>query len=411
MNPEMARSNHTKQTNINKILLLLLLEVLSSAFSCKSREKRDFGAEERQDYADTDYYDEYSEYVDNYQDNLYQNLEDDFYQPEQNLAYELYKNCRPCDTSELKSVVSGAPCCPLPAGRVHPPSRSLHNYTHCGRQSISRIIGGDQAIENEFPWMCAIMRSDNRWRGCGAALLNCNPVVIVTAAHCVQGIKDPSEVRIACGAHNMMLKQPSPLDRNEVRLEVSEILTHPEYTDPAYSFDQEGPKIYRYLNDIAVIKVKNSLPCSSGVIYPVCVPNFGDSHVGTNGLLSGWGRTSWPRGKVSTTLKKIKLPIVDKEVCSKVCSVGLNILVRLAVQTCHLAHTQTCAGGFKGRGACQGDSGSALVSRDSDDAPWTIVGITSWSRGCALEGFPTVFTKISMYLPWISEQYGLQYTP
>jgi hypothetical protein len=28
-------------------------------------------------------------------------------------------------------------------------------------------------------------RSDNRWRGCGAALLNCNPVVIVTAAHCV----------------------------------------------------------------------------------------------------------------------------------------------------------------------------------------------------------------------------------
>ena len=33
--------------------------------------------------------------------------------------------------------------------------------------------------------------------------------------------------------------------RNEVRLEVSEILTHPEYTDPAYSFDQEGPKIYR----------------------------------------------------------------------------------------------------------------------------------------------------------------------
>ena len=39
--------------------------------------------------------------------------------------------------------------------------------------------------------------------------------------------------------------KPTLAYRNEVRLEVSEILTHPEYTDPAYSFDQEGPKIYR----------------------------------------------------------------------------------------------------------------------------------------------------------------------
>jgi len=29
----------------------------------------------------------------------------------------------------------------------------------------------------------------------------------------------------------------------------------------------------------------------------------------------------------------------------------------------------------------KGDSGSALVARYSDDEPWTIVGITSWSRG------------------------------
>ena len=29
----------------------------------------------------------------------------------------------------------------------------------------------------------------------------------------MQGIKDPSTVRIACGAHTMFLKEPSPLDR------------------------------------------------------------------------------------------------------------------------------------------------------------------------------------------------------
>ena len=29
-----------------------------------------------------------------------------------------------------------------------------------------------------------------------------------------QGIDDPSSIRIACGAHNMLLKEPSPLDRS-----------------------------------------------------------------------------------------------------------------------------------------------------------------------------------------------------
>ena len=31
-----------------------------------------------------------------------------------------------------------------------------------------------------------VCRSDNRWRGCGATLLGCNPVIIVTAAHCLE---------------------------------------------------------------------------------------------------------------------------------------------------------------------------------------------------------------------------------
>ena len=61
---------------------------------------------------------------------------------------------------ELKVSTDEPPCCPLPAGRLHAPSNRLHNYTHCGRQSISRIIGGTEAVENEIPWMCAIMRSE-----------------------------------------------------------------------------------------------------------------------------------------------------------------------------------------------------------------------------------------------------------
>ena len=40
------------------------------------------------------------------------------------------------------------------------------------------------------------LRSDNRWRGCGAVLLSCNPAVIVTAAHCLEGVEDPAKLRV-----------------------------------------------------------------------------------------------------------------------------------------------------------------------------------------------------------------------
>ena len=49
-----------------------------------------------------------------------------------------------------------------------------------------------------------------------------------------------------------------------------------------------------------------------GVVYPVCLPDPRRGvkpYIGWDSLLSGWGRTSWPAGKVSDTLKKIKLPI------------------------------------------------------------------------------------------------------
>ena len=50
----------------------------------------------------------------------------------------------------------------------------------------SRIVGGQAAVENQFPWQCAILNGDNTWYGCGATLISCDPVIIVSAAHCFQ---------------------------------------------------------------------------------------------------------------------------------------------------------------------------------------------------------------------------------
>lgn len=140
-------------------------------------------------------------------------------------------------------------------------------------------------------------------------------------------------------------------------------------------------------------------------------------------MLSGWGRTSWPNGKTSNTLKKINLPLLPRYFaaqpdlsvgpptpssrgkCGEVCN--LSLPGPLSIKVCDLGRSQLCAGGEKGRGACQGDSGSALVVQTKKDGPWVLHGITSWSRGCALEGHPTVFTEVAKYKDWIAQQYGM----
>lgn len=52
-----------------------------------------------------------------------------------------------------------------------------------------------------------------------------------------------------------------------------------------------------------------------------------------------------------------------------------------------------------GKGACIGDSGAPLVSSANN----TLVGIVSWSVGCA-EGHPDVYTRVYSYRDWIQTE-------
>ena len=50
----------------------------------------------------------------------------------------------------------------------------------------SRIFGGEEAAENQFPWQCVIKNGDGSFYGCGATLISCDPVIIISAAQCFQ---------------------------------------------------------------------------------------------------------------------------------------------------------------------------------------------------------------------------------
>ena len=61
----------------------------------------------------------------------------------------------------------------------------LTNVTDCGQKGGGRVVGGSDAAAHEFPWHCALLNSQGKFYGCSATLLSCDPVVAVTAAHCL----------------------------------------------------------------------------------------------------------------------------------------------------------------------------------------------------------------------------------
>ena len=59
----------------------------------------------------------------------------------------------------------------------------------------------------------------------------------------------------------------SPLDTNEQRLTITQIINHPDYSSFNQLFGGDGS------NDIAVIKVNGNFGCSAKKIWPACLPD------------------------------------------------------------------------------------------------------------------------------------------
>jgi hypothetical protein len=115
----------------------------------------------------------------------------------------------------------------------------------------------------------------------------------------------------------------------------------------------------------------------------------------------GWGKTQpGPDGHYSAVLLGMDLDLVDRAAC------GRDPYYRT-----RLAPTTVCASG-EGRDTCTGDSGGPLLldydrhrkgaAEGESIASGTVqIGVVSWGKGCAEEGRPGVYTRISAYRGWI----------
>ncbi|XP_047112097.1 trypsin-2-like [Schistocerca piceifrons] len=104
----------------------------------------------------------------------------------------------------------------------------------------------------------------------------------------------------------------------------------------------------------------------------------------------GWG-TLWNGGYPAEVLQAVDLYVVNWDECSEV-----------DIYSGKLTERQFCAGwSGGGKGTCGRDKGGPAVLNGVQ------VGITSWSNGCAMPGYPSIFTSIVQVRDWITETTGV----
>ncbi len=113
---------------------------------------------------------------------------------------------------------------------------------------------------------------------------------------------------------------------------------------------------------------------------------------GNGGHIAGWGRLSY-EGNSSDVLQEAKIFISSQDECRNAFK---NSVVRITDE-------YLCAG-TEGSiiDSCGGDSGGPFMQKDPNGGQFYLTGIISFGKKCATPGFPGVYTRVSKFLNWIT---------
>ncbi len=244
-------------------------------------------------------------------------------------------------------------------------------------QASPRIVGGIPTTVAANPWQVLLINQNSL---CGGSLIA--STWILTAAHCMKGA-DPSRVQAWAGITSMAQRSEAN------RLPVSAVIVHPGYDPKSFA------------NDVALVQLAGPWtpgPDVEAIALPVNQDATTWPAAGAAATISGWGFTA-NKGPAPAEMQRATVHILTGP--GGDCG---------AYGTTFKPVTHVCAGEWTGGiDTCQGDSGGPLVI-DVDGVP-VLAGVTSVGNECALPNYPGLYSRVTTFVPWISETAGIPLTP
>ncbi|XP_065283434.1 serine protease 33-like [Dermacentor albipictus] len=257
----------------------------------------------------------------------------------------------------------------------------------CGRQLVrrSRIVGGRDAYDGEFPWIVSLRI--NGQHECGGTIIGKR--WILTAAHCLQRAT-LRNLRVRVGEYHLYQAE---LGHSSQDLAPEKLLLHPLFGQPK-----------RLSNDIGLLRLASDIPMGAFAV-PACLPSPSDRSLyaaGKNGTVAGWGYVRELRldsfkdeslsAYMTDVLQKVEVQLMTNGQC--------NGLYSEAKKSIRVSREQLCAGHKEGKkDACTGDSGGPLMVLANNT--YVAIGVVSGGIGCARPLLPGLYTRITSYMSWI----------
>ena len=321
---------------------------------------------------------------------------------------------------------------------------------------------------HRYPWICSLrQKSEDKRHLCGTTLLSMPPsqTVLVSSAHCVTvcrskaknkvvpncccanvggemcsdnpDCEDDAEIvnmtgddaEIICGEWET---GPTPMDdsgeKYNIILPIKNITRHPKYTISRGELNSQF-----VANDLAVFFVDDEeLKQSDADIVPICLPSNGHQSP-TIAVHSGW---SYPP-PIDFLNQNLPAYAFYHQHFYKQWHHTMNVTkcqdpdfnYKFPSNSSYPPGVVCAVEKWNEFCPSSGESGSPLMFEEGGKL--TVMGLSSFTKGCSIFTYfsyftyrrswgnsgtltpesqnPSVYTKLSCYLPWIAEQYGMNY--
>jgi len=245
-------------------------------------------------------------------------------------------------------------------------------------QAALKVINGVEVDYKKYPYFGVLWI--DRSPGCGASLIRRGTRnIVITAAHCVYQ-KRASRLQVG-------FYQPT-LTTKKYIYNITKVIIHPNYNNNTSE------------NDIALLYISATPPA---VVVPLLIPSksVGLTFIvpGTKTKVIGYGLTD-PNNNVPSN----KLLLGDVPIVSKNSSANNQYEPSLITNGMILA-SKFFPDSSQNVDSCSGDSGGPLLY--VYNGVTYLVGLVSWGNGCAVSGYPGVYTDVNYYREWINKNAGV----